>query len=520
VDADGAGRFLPAALSRFGTRCVHVKSAYPHLRLEHGQHGIGTEVRHTGDVAATVVALRELGVDHVVAGTDSGVELADVLAAELGVCGNGMRYPKSRRNKYDMAKALQAAGLAAPDVCFSASAPEIVAWATARGQWPVVLKPTESSGADNVYFCGSADEVRTACARILASTDPFGRPNDGVLAQQFLDGEEYFINTVSRDGVHHIGEIWRYRKVWARPDRRVYDYEYPVPADEAGAVAVAGYTLAMLDALELRNAPAHVEVMLTRDGPVLVECNSRLCGAQLPDVVSRCFGTNQVELTALSIARPAEFARLAGTPYRLDTNLRYVSLINPRPGMVPLARTLAPVRALPSYAAMAMRLPEGLPLPATVDLFTSPGFVYLLADDPVQLESDYRRLRELEADTLYERQTTAALPPQAGLATTMDGPARVGRVSVTVKPPALSRQENSASVRFLPPGLTSMFRSENLPAQPWPGGAITHSITSSLVSSVQTARTLRSSVVASSSSCPSSTFLSKYASPPAGTPSR
>ena len=158
---------------------------------------------------------------------------------------------------------------------------------------------------------------------------------------------EYFVNTVSRAGLHHVGEIWRYRKRWVDGSRPVYDYEYPVPADDPDAAAVGRYALGVLDALEISNGAAHAEVMLTEAGPVLVECNARLCGTMLPQIVSRCLGTNQVELLALSIAAPDEFARLAGTGYRLATHLRYVSLISPRPGIVPSHAELAPVRALP-----------------------------------------------------------------------------------------------------------------------------------------------------------------------------
>jgi biotin carboxylase len=401
VDAFSAGRFLPAALRSHGTECVHVVSIAPDIYLATNQHGIDIEVSYDGDIQATAAALRQLGVDYVIAGSESGIELADLLAAELNVPGNGMRNPRARRNKHEMAMALRRAGLAAADTRLSGSAEDIVAWASARQEWPVVLKPAESAGADNVIFCSSLGEVRAGFERIMTSTDRCGRRNEAVLGMQFLDGDEYFVNTVSRNGVHHIGEIWRYKKVWARGDRIIYDYEYPVPADDPGAVAVGRYTLAVLDALEISNGAAHPEVMLTANGPVLVECNARLCGAQLPDIVSRCFGTNQVELTALSIVRPEEFIQLAGTPYQLATSLRYVSLINPRPGVVPSHEDLAQVRSLPSFAAMAITLPEGRPLPQTVDLATSPGYVYLASDDPAQLENDYRRLRELEATTLY-----------------------------------------------------------------------------------------------------------------------
>jgi len=109
------------------------------------------------------------------------------------------------------------------------------------------------------------------------------------------------------------------------PGKRViYDYESPLAAADPVAVELAAYTLAVLDALEIHNGAAHTEVMRTAAGPVLIECGARLCGSQLPDMVSRCFGTSQLELTALSIARPAEFELVAATPFDLKTHARYV----------------------------------------------------------------------------------------------------------------------------------------------------------------------------------------------------
>jgi hypothetical protein len=37
-----------------------------------------------------------------------------------------------------------------------------------------------------------------------------------------------------------------------------------------------------------------------------------------------------------------------------------------------------------------------------VDLFSSPGTIYLIHEDRDQLERDYERLREIERDGLFE----------------------------------------------------------------------------------------------------------------------
>ncbi|MFH7334871.1 ATP-grasp domain-containing protein [Streptomyces sp. KHY 26] len=402
VDADGIGSHLPGALARQGLGCVVVRSDTPDAGFAGDADGAGShDVVHTGDVSATAAALRGRGVDFVVAGTESGVLLADALSAALGTPGNGMSRPAARRDKYAMAQAVAAAGLATAASLVTGSPDELHAWVRQRGEWPVVLKPRASAGTDQVHFCHSAEQVDAAFAAISAATDRYGGRNMTVLAQQYLHGEEYFVNTVSRDGVHHVVEVWRYHKSLIAGTVPMYDYEEPVPADAPGVRQVADYALAVLDALEIRNGAAHTEVMLTADGPVLVECAARPGGAHAPEVVSRCLGTNQIDLLARVIARPGEAADGTLPRYRIGTPLRYVSLISHVDGVVPDAARLAPVRALPSFTELVLAAPEGSPVRPTVDLSSSPGYVYLSAPDAAQVEADYRRLRELERTGLY-----------------------------------------------------------------------------------------------------------------------
>lgn len=398
VDADGIAAHLPAALAAHGLETVRVRSEAPDVHL---RGSIEADVRHQGDVAATADALRRLDVGFVLAGTESGVLLADELSAALGTPGNGMVRPRARRDKFEMVTAVREAGLATAASFSSPSADEVVAWSEALGSWPVVLKPLASAGTDNVRICGSAGEVRAGHDAIMAGTTRYGSRNETVLAQEYLHGDEYFVNTVSRDGVHHVVEVWRYHKRALDGGHWMYDYEQPVPLSEPRVAELAGYTLDVLDALELRNGAGHTEVMLTPAGPVLVESGARMGGSHQPAVISRCIGTNQVECLALAVARPEEVTQRRLPTYRPRSFLRYVTLISPTDGVVPDEAGFAAVRALPSFVDLVLTTPAGGPVRRTVDLATSVGYVYLEADDPEQVESDYKQLREYEQNGLY-----------------------------------------------------------------------------------------------------------------------
>lgn len=403
VDAHSTGSLLPAVLDQYDIECVHVRSPRPDVIPSCAVEDFIDDIRHFGDIEATASVLRKHEVSNVIAGQEAGVELADQLSAALGAPGNGMTRPTARRNKYEMALALRDAGLAHAAGMVSTDADEIIAWAETAAGYPVVLKPVTGSRTDDAVPCSSPEQIRAVHEKIMNSTDRHGIPHTTVFAQEFLDGDECFVNTVSRDGKHHTVDIWRCHTTRLPGGNSVYDYNEPLAPDDPVAKDLESYTHHVLDALGVHNAAGHTEVILTARGPVLAESAACMGSGQVLDISNRCFGVNQVELLALSLAKPAEFDRLPTTAYQLLEHQRLVHLINPRAhGVIPSYEAMAAIRALPSHVFTVLRHSEGKLIPPTLDAATQPGFVFLVSDDPAQLHADYQKLRAIERDHLYD----------------------------------------------------------------------------------------------------------------------
>ena len=320
VDAYSTGRFLAPVLNRHGVNTIHVQSTPEvpaHLRNVSHATEFTESIVFRNDLPSVAARLARRGVTHVVAGTETGVSLADSLSAMLGTPGHGMSCPAARRDKSLMADRLRRSGLDAPHGLATHTEAEALTWLDGHGRWPVVLKPVDSAGGDNVQVCADRSAVLKAFRRIMAARNIVGHRNRRVLLQEFLTGEELFVNTVSWAGCHHVAEVWKYQKRRTPDGVIIYDYEEPLPHGDRRVLAVADYVVAVLDALEIQNGAAHTEVILTSRGPVLVDSGARLAGSVLPHVVSRCFGTSQVQLLATAIAAPERFASSAGRPYRL-----------------------------------------------------------------------------------------------------------------------------------------------------------------------------------------------------------
>ncbi len=237
VDAFSSGVHLARSLGRVGADVVHIRSA--------GRLDDYYEATFRPDLVSLDLgfasgdrqlrALRALGVDRVLPGTESGVRLAEDLAARLGVPTNTPRLAVARRDKYEMVRALRAAAVAAPRSATASSADEAARWSASEALELVVVKPLGSAGSDNVRVCVGAAEVHEAAVQVLGSVDLFGRPNRAVLVQEFLSGPEFYVNAVStRPGIT-LSRSGGTRRWTGRPGRDSSTTKTPsVPATPSG----------------------------------------------------------------------------------------------------------------------------------------------------------------------------------------------------------------------------------------------------------------------------------------------
>jgi hypothetical protein len=417
VDAYSTGAALAPRFAAAGVATLHVQSRPdppPFYARSFRAHDFVDNVVHDGDLDATLAALAPHTPDFVLVGAEIGVPLADALAERLGLPGNGTALSRARRDKHAMAEAVRAAGLDAGEQIRTGSAQEAIAWAAARGDWPVVVKPLDSAGTEGVTFCEDAEQIAAAFEAGIGRPNALGGANAELLVQEELRGTQYFTDSISWDGVHHVSEIWRSRKQLVHGTCEMYDYEDLLEPRGPEQDEVAAYVRGVLDALGIRYGSAHTELVMTARGPVLIECGARMQGTILDRVVDRCTPSH-VTVTVDAYLDPSSVARRAAQPQPLRERARVVTLISQHEGRIAAVRH-DELEKLPSYAGAVALLSPGDRIARTFDLFTSPGTVYLVAPDEPRLAEDYARLRELEqTGRLFEVEPEGELaaPPRA-----------------------------------------------------------------------------------------------------------
>ncbi|MEY9944925.1 ATP-grasp domain-containing protein [Kitasatospora sp. GAS1066B] len=403
---------LAEAFGKAGYTCVRVQStleAPPVYRASVSLDRFSDNIVHRGDLAATVAAVAAHRPIAVLTGGELGVELADRISESLGLATNGSALSEARRNKYVQIDTIKAAGLRGARQLLVDSADELADWHREIGG-RVVVKPIRSAGNDGVMFCDTPTESVAAYRAVKDRTNIFANRNEGVVAQEYLVGAEYVVNTVSRDGRHRATDLWKYTKLSANGVRDRISGALLVPSASRAREQLVPYAFAVLDALGVRHGPAHLEVMLTPDGPCLVEVGVRLCGADTAYYAQVAAGESQIEWTVDAYTDPARFLANHQAPYRIQRHVALAFLTSPVQGVLRSYPLLDQVERLESFHDLRMTVKPGDRLPVTVDDSSEPMMVTLAHPVEEVVARDFGTLCYLDGRGFYELESVGVAP--------------------------------------------------------------------------------------------------------------
>jgi len=363
--------------------------------------------------------------------SDSGLADAEQLADWLNVT---TRNPggvcENRRNKYLMIESIKNAGIGTVQQRLCQSREEAVEFASSLLRTPtdrVVLKPVRGCGSDDVHLCNSIDSVITAFDTIYGSSI-FGSPgqkHDAVLVQEFAVGQEYAIDTVSRDGELKIVAIWKYDKRPANGAPFVYYATKLFDGSESSepiCPMLYDYLNICLQALDIRWGITHSEIIVTADGsPRLVEINCRQhnmdfllltmggIGYNIYDVLLAAYIGNSnndgVKDDDYNTKKQLDWDLIPHIP-STRMNAAMIHLVNSKNGTLRRVNNdaLYEIEAMASVGNMEVYhkfLEVGTQIHPTIDIKTDAGWIQIMNPDAEIFDADFQRIIEL-MPTLFE----------------------------------------------------------------------------------------------------------------------
>ncbi|MGW7418887.1 ATP-grasp domain-containing protein [Streptomyces sp. NPDC054813] len=288
----GTGRLFPAAARALGLHPALLAADPSRYASVGGAEVVRTD---TDSVEAVVDACRSLGgggrrVVGVATSSDYYVETAAAAATALGLPANSPADLAAVRDKGAQRARLAAAGVRVPRFTVAGTVEEVLAAAAETG-YPVVVKPVTGSGSLGVVLCADPAQAAGHARELLArGFNERGRPVPRrVTVEEYVSGPEYSAEvldgSVAGITAKHLG---------APPLFVETGHDFPAPLAAADREAVTEAAEAAVRALGIALGPAHVELRVGSEGPVLIEVNPRLAGGWIPRLVREATGTDLI----------------------------------------------------------------------------------------------------------------------------------------------------------------------------------------------------------------------------------
>ena len=367
------------------------------------------------DVVMEIKALN-IPIAGVIAGAETGVELADEISERMGLRSNGTALSEARRNKFVMGETIRSAGIRAVKQLKASTWTEIAAFLDDWKPVPfkVIVKPLDSAGSDDVTLCLSMEDVKAAFGNIMGKVNGLGLVNRNLLVQEFLEGQEYVVDSVSRDGVHKVVAIWAYDRRAANGASFVCFGQRLLTSNDEHCDQLIAYMKKVLDALGIKNGPSHGEVKWCKGEPVLVEVGARCHGGDglWVNMASECFGTNQAEAAMFAYLFPEEFQKIPMEPSHRKMYGAMKWLVSYRTGefhgLDPSAAS--ELTSLESYRKHQIFASKTIK--KTENCFSWAGAVVLVHSTEAGLQRDYATVERLESTTLFDVTEAPIIPTQ------------------------------------------------------------------------------------------------------------
>jgi dapdiamide synthase len=411
VSAYSSGALLAPLFNGRGYTCVHLTTQREwdiiRLRSHYREEDFADNFIIDSDehFEKIIAKLKKYNVKLIIPGCESGVSLADKLSQHFDVPKNDYKNSLIRRNKFEMIETIKNEGLLYANQIKSKDLNDILKWFDKNKYEKIVLKPLASSSSDSVFYCKNHIEIIEAFAIIYKNKNMYNETNHEVLAQEFLDGDEYIVNTVSCDCVHYVSDIWKgvsMDKTLVSNDSYA-DYVFSNTYEHK---ILSQYVEEVLDALGVQNGPAHSEIRLTSRGPCLIEAGSRLAGKVNFSVIESICGASQISLTATALLEPELFKAHLSLQYPLHVNkyARYVYFFSNCEGVIKKEPCFDEMLKIESLSALHFVLGKGDRLRKTSKNLRSPrpGYAYLISTNLEKLENDYQTLRLAESNLYTE----------------------------------------------------------------------------------------------------------------------
>ena len=256
----------------------------------------------------TLKEVKKLNPILIVTGADHGLELCLRLSQDLGLVNNKLENLPKMRDKFVSQETLKKAGIRyIESVRYTTMAAALKFFKKHNNK--IIVKPAKGVSSIGVSVCTSQNQLRKSIA-LARSKKNYSVTNKQPILQEFIDGEEYIVDTVSSNGKIKVSSIYHYHKKFIPGYAPVYSWTTSHSPYEKEIKLIVDYALKVVKAVGVEWGPVHGEYKVDAKGPVLIETNCRIPGGSMPNTfLDTLWGHHETDMVLDAYLEPKKFAK-------------------------------------------------------------------------------------------------------------------------------------------------------------------------------------------------------------------
>lgn len=247
----------------------------------------------TIDIPRIIKAAKEYKIDCIMTlATDMPIRTVAAVAKELNIVGISEETALKVTNKGLMRKCLKEHNVQVPKF-YIVESYEDYSKAIHEMKGRVIVKPVDSSGSRGVFLI---DEINN-CETIKYAYENSKKfsTNGEIIVEEFMEGPEVSVETLSYKGDVHIIAITD-KLTTGAPRFVEIGHSQPSILSNNLKKEIELVTTEAVKAMGIDNGPSHTEIIITVDGPKIVELGARLGGDNITThLVPLSTGVNMVK---------------------------------------------------------------------------------------------------------------------------------------------------------------------------------------------------------------------------------
>lgn len=157
-----------------------------------------------------------------------------------------------------------------------------------KNNFPIIVKPVDGGGSQDVYLVNNFTQAQ----RIM---EIFRKDNLKLLAEEFIEGAEYSVESFSFEGKHYIIAVTE-----KQTNAEFVEVSHMVPAllSSITQEQIKQLITKFLDIVGITNGPCHTEIKVNDYGIKIIESHNRLGGGNIRKLIKKVFNIDLIKLSA------------------------------------------------------------------------------------------------------------------------------------------------------------------------------------------------------------------------------